>query len=67
MEPLFRCHPYEWPPPLERPLVKVNSNIDIIISATPLEWPLFWYKRGGLTRGVHAYLIINTPCLAILC
>ena len=56
----MRGHPFERPPPLERPLDNVNLNIKCIKfypwwEATPLERPLFWCKRGGLTRGVLLY------------
>ena len=38
VEPLFRGHPDERPPPLERPLDNVNLNMNILIS-TPDERP----------------------------
>ena len=63
VKPLLRGHPDERPSPLERPLDNVNLNIldskciDFYPwqEATPLERPLFWCKRGGLTRGVPLY------------
>ena len=38
VEPLLRDHPFERPPPLERPLDNVNLNINVLIS-TPDERP----------------------------
>ena len=40
VEPLLRGHPFERPPPLERPLDNVNLNINVLIS-TPDERPPF--------------------------
>ena len=60
VEPLFRGHPDERPPSLERPLDNVNLNINLLIS-TPVErLPLLkghfsGTKRGSLTRGVPLY------------
>ena len=52
MEPLLRGHPFVRPPPVERPL-----DIDFypFWEATSLGRPLFWWNRGGLTRGVPLY------------
>ena len=38
VEPLLRGHPFERPPPLERPLDYVNLDINVLIS-TPYERP----------------------------
>ena len=44
-------------------LGNVNLNINVLISnpierPIPLERPLFWCKRGGLTRGVPLYYLL---------
>ena len=41
VEPLLRGHPDERPPPLERPLDNVNSNINVLISTLDERPPLF--------------------------
>ena len=63
VEPLLRGHPYERPPPLERPLNNVNCylNINVLISAPNQRSPLLKgqfsvAKRDGLTRGVPLYM-----------
>ena len=38
VEPLLRGHPFERPPPLDRPLDYINLNINVLIS-TPDERP----------------------------
>ena len=35
--------------------------------ATPLERPLFWCKRGGLTRGVPLYTLFSEALTLICC
>ena len=51
VESLLRGHPDKRPIPLERPLVTVNLNIDILIS-TPDERPLILKGHISTVKGV---------------
>ena len=51
MEPLLRGHPFERPPPLERPLHNVNLNINVLIS-TPDERPSLLKGHFFRAKGV---------------
>ena len=62
--PLCRGHPDGRPTPLERPLVMVNLNMNVL-NSTPDERPLLLWgyfssvERGGLTRGVPLYFFFK--------
>ena len=51
VEPLLRGHPDNRPPPLERPLDKVNLNINVLIS-TPYERPPLLKGHFSGAKGV---------------
>ena len=51
MKPLLRGHPFERPPPLERPLDNVNLNINVLIS-TPDERPPLLKGHFSDAKGV---------------
>ena len=59
VEFLFRGHHDERPAPLERSLVDVNENLNLLISIPEKRPPLLKClisKRGGLTKGVPLYM-----------
>ena len=66
VEPLLRGHPFERPPPLERPLNNVNLNISVLISTPDERPPLlkghFSEAKGVASQeGFHCNQLINQP------
>ena len=58
VKPLLRGHPDERPPPLKRPLVNVNLNINVLIftpdERPPLSKGHFSDAKGGASQeGFH--------------
>ena len=56
-EPLLRGHPNEWPIPLERPLVNVDPNLNVLISTPD--------KRSPLLKGLTSQE--GFPYLELIC
>ena len=58
VEPLLRGHPYERPPPLERPLDNVNLNINVLIFTPDKRPPLLKGHFSG-TKGVASQEVFH--------